>query len=482
MASKTGLALGWIGAAAVSAATLGWAAETKRTRPNLLFLMADQFRGDCVGADGNRAIFTPNLDRLAAEGARFRCAYSSMPSCTPARATILTGLSPWHHGMLGYGRVAEKYPRELPQMLRDAGYHAVGIGKMHYHPQRNTHGFHQTILDESGRAESPGFVSDYRQWFKSTAPELDPDATGIGWNDHRAKPYVLPERLHPTQWTGDEAVKFLQQYQGSAPFFLKVSFARPHSPYDPPPRWWERYEKAGLPPAVVGGWAERHAQRGKPYRNDLWQGGLGPEKYRGLWTGATRWDGPETKAALAAFARALAYVNTDHAALSWDAAAQYVADGKAAMTIMGDWAHGYYLSKGLKPDVDYGWAPSPGTAGSYIMLSDSFGLPKGAPDRDAAIKWLTVCASREGQDAFNPKKGSIPSRTDGDRSLYDKYLLSSMDDFKSNQIVPSVAHGAAAAEGWVTEVNDTMTLFVSDRNIDKAAAAFQKSADKYAKK
>jgi arylsulfatase A-like enzyme len=253
-------------------------ADTKH--PNILFLMADQFRGDCLGADGNRVINTPNLDRLAAEGARFRCAYSSVPSCTPARATILTGLSPWHHGMLGYGRVAPRNPREIAHLLRAAGYYCVGIGKMHFSPQRNPHGFHKTILDESGRVETPGFLSDYRRWFRSVAPDRDPDATGLGWNDHRARPYVLPEHLHPTRWTADEAIRFLEKHDGSASFFLKVSFARPHSPYDPPLRWWQRYQKAPLPPAVVGDWAQRHAQRGKPYRNDLWQGDLGPEKVR----------------------------------------------------------------------------------------------------------------------------------------------------------------------------------------------------------
>lgn len=267
-------------AAVVAAAGRNTAGAESRPRPNLLFLMADQFRGDCLGADGNPVIHTPHLDRLASQGARFRAAYSSVPSCTPARATILTGLSPWRHGMLGYGRIAPAYPREMPQMLRDAGYYTLGIGKMHFSPQRNTHGFHQTILDESGRVESPGFVSDYRQWFKSVAPELDPDATGLGWNDHRARPYALPEHLHPTRWTADQAVQFLERYDGRAPFFLKVSFARPHSPYDPPPRWWQYYAHAPLPPAVVGDWAERHAQRGKPYPNDLWQGDLGPEKVR----------------------------------------------------------------------------------------------------------------------------------------------------------------------------------------------------------
>ena len=164
------------------------------------------------------------------------------------------------------------------------------------------------------------------------------------------------------------------------------------------------------------------------------------------------------------------YVNEDHAALSWDQAAQLVADGDAAMTIMGDWVQGYYTSIDLKADEDYGWVPSPGTAGTFIMLSDSFGLPKGAPHRENAVAWLTVCGSKEGQDAFNPLKGSIAARTDGDRNLYDVYLQSAMDDFSSNEIVPSLAHGAAASEGWVTAINDVMTLFVSDLDVEAAQA------------
>lgn len=270
-----------LGSAAAVAASTAAARPPQRARerPNILFLMADQHRGDCLGADGNRAIRTPNLDRLAAEGARFPAAYSSTPSCTPARAALLTGKSPWNHGMLGYGRVAEQYPVEKPQALRDAGYYTLGIGKMHWYHQRITHGFHRTILDESGREQSPDFRSDYRSWFWSEAPNLNPDATGIGWNDYLAKPYALPERMHPTVWTGDTAVRFLETYDRSEPFFLKVSFARPHSPYDPPQRLWDQYAEADLPPATVGGWAARYRDRsGGTY--DIWHGDLGEHQVR----------------------------------------------------------------------------------------------------------------------------------------------------------------------------------------------------------
>ena len=230
----------------------------------------------------------------------------------------------------------------------------------------------------------------------------------------------------------------------------------------------DKLQAAGVTPLALGDngiWAATHLME------SVLLGTLGPEAYNGLWTGATDWNGPQVKQALETYAKMMEYVNEDHAALSWDQAAQLVADGDAAMTIMGDWAQGYFQSIGLTPNKEYGWVPSPGTGGTFIMLSDSFGLPKGAPDRDAAIAWLTLAGSKEGQDAFNPLKGSIPARTDGDRSLYNEYLLSAMDDFASNKISPSLAHGAAASEGWVTAFNDAMTLFVSDADVTAAQKA-----------
>ncbi|HOX39623.1 MAG TPA: arylsulfatase [Candidatus Brocadiia bacterium] len=268
-----------IGAGAAAMALSGSARAAQRERPNILFLMVDQFRPDCIGADGNRAIRTPNLDRIAYEGIRFPCAYSSTPTCTPARAGLLTGLSPWNHGMLGYARVGERYAFEKPRALRDAGYHTIGIGKMHWHPQRNMHGLHELYLDESGRAETPGFVSDYRAWFAKEAPGLSPDATGIGFNEFRSGVYALPENLHPTHWTAQTAIDRLKAYDQAEPFYMKVSFARPHSPYDPPKRFWDMYESADLPPAVVGKWAARHAPRSDDGPN-IWHGDLGPEQVR----------------------------------------------------------------------------------------------------------------------------------------------------------------------------------------------------------
>lgn len=211
--------------------------NNKTDKPNILFLMSDQHRFDAIGAANNSVIKTPCLDQIAQDGVRFTNAYSSTPSCTPARSGLLTGMSPWNHGLLGYGSVSKFYSFMLPQALKDAGYYTLGIGKNHWDPQRALHGFHNTIIDESGRVESPNFISDYRQWFKQVAPNLNPDETGIGWNDYRTQEYALDENLHPTHWTAQTAVDFVNNYNKDNPFLLKISFARPHSPYDPPKRF-----------------------------------------------------------------------------------------------------------------------------------------------------------------------------------------------------------------------------------------------------
>ncbi len=250
-----------------------------KAKPNILLLMTDQHRGDCLGCDGNKIIKTPNYDRIAREGIRFTQAYSSTPSCTPARAGLLTGLSPWHHGQIGYGQVAERYPYEMPRALHEAGYYTFAIGKLHYAPQRNYHGFDGALLDESGRRQTPGFVSDYHKWFEAKAPGKDPNVTGIGWNDYRSAVYALPEELHPTRWMGLMATDFISNYKREQPFFLKVSFARPHSPYDPPKRFWDMYKTSDMPAPYVGNWAGKHA-KGDSSDSNSWHGDFGVEQAR----------------------------------------------------------------------------------------------------------------------------------------------------------------------------------------------------------
>ena len=100
---------------------------------NILFIIGDQHRGDRVGADGVNWLQTPNLDVLAKEGVLFTNAYVSVPSCLPARTSILTGMSPWQSGQLGYKDIP-KYQYELPEIFTNAGYRTHAVGKNHFTP------------------------------------------------------------------------------------------------------------------------------------------------------------------------------------------------------------------------------------------------------------------------------------------------------------------------------------------------------------
>lgn len=192
-------------------------------------------------------------------------------------------------------------------------------------------------------------------------------------------------------------------------------------------------------------------------------GVLGPDDYKGLWTGKTDWKSQKVTDALDTFKKMLSYVNTDHAALTWDQANDLVIQGKAGMTIMGDWVNGDYTAKKF---TDYGWAPTPGAAGVFDALSDTFALPKGAKNHDNAIAWLKVAGSVAGQDAFNPLKGSIPARIDaGQVDGYNDYLKATMADWKKDTIVPSVVHGAAAKDGWAQMYTDAINSFVTNQDV-----------------
>ncbi len=228
-------------------------AQEEAKKPHIILLMTDQHRFDAIGCV-NDVVITPNIDRLAQDGNLFNAGYSSTPSSTPARASLITGMSPWAHGMLGYGRQSEDYDYTMAKMLKSAGYNTLALGKMHFYPQNNTQGFDVVLNDESGRVESRFFMSDYRKWFNNVALGMNPDETGVGWNSHVAKTYALDENLHPTKWLGDVAVDAIKGYNSVNPLLLKVSFARPHSPYDPPTKYLKMYDGKDIPAPIIGDW------------------------------------------------------------------------------------------------------------------------------------------------------------------------------------------------------------------------------------
>jgi len=185
---------------------------------------------------------------------------------------------------------------------------------------------------------------------------------------------------------------------------------------------------------------------------------MGPAKFNGLWNGGTKWDSAEVKTAIKKFQTILSYGNASKT-LDWPDAGKLITTGKAGFFIMGDWASSQWQSEGLKLGKDYTWAPGPGTAGVYQWLSDSFTLPKGAPNRAAGIAWLKVCGSLAGQDAFNPKKGSIAVRKDSNPKLYDSYLQAAMKSWKVDTLVGSTVHGVNYGNAGMSALNSAVGKF-----------------------
>ena len=124
--------------------------------PNILLLMCDQFRGDCLSYAGHPDVKTPYLDTLASEGAFFDHAYSSCPSCIPARVALFTGKSQEHHGRVGYeDGIDWNYEHMLAEEMSNNGYQTQCIGKMHVHPSRKHCGFQGLRLHD-------GYLGYYR--------------------------------------------------------------------------------------------------------------------------------------------------------------------------------------------------------------------------------------------------------------------------------------------------------------------------------
>ncbi|SMG53937.1 arylsulfatase [Paenibacillus aquistagni] len=256
-------------------------------RPNLLLITVDQMRYDCMSIEGHPIVDTPNLDELARTGIRFERAYSATPSCVPARAAIFTGLSQVSHGRVGYDvSVPWRYDTTLPGELARAGYHTQCVGKMHVNPTRSLLGFHNVRLHDGytlynrnrtriTAANHFDHADDYLPWLRERAgAEQDMLDLGLDCNASTvARPWTLPESLHPTNWVVTESIDFLRRRDTTKPFFLWMSFVRPHPPLDPPQAYWDMYAQEAMPARPIGDWADT---------NDPGLEGLNPVTGKGL--------------------------------------------------------------------------------------------------------------------------------------------------------------------------------------------------------
>jgi len=226
----------------------GTAMPDERERPNIVLVTTDQHRADCTGIDGHPLIETPHLDQLANEGAYFPRAYSNCPVCVPARMIMMTGQSPYGVGYFSNSSQALSRKETLPRLLGQQGYQTQLIGKGHFSPQRARLGFENTIINESGRYRDG---DDYHRWLMGTPYAGLERATSIGNNDVFARRSVVPETHHVNTWTANTCIDFLDRRDPTCPFYLWMSFSRPHSQYDPPAPYDSWYDLADVPPPLA---------------------------------------------------------------------------------------------------------------------------------------------------------------------------------------------------------------------------------------
>lgn len=229
------------------------------SQPNLILITTDQQRFDTLSIEGRQACQTPYLDQFCSEGVRFSSAYSAVPSCIAARAAIMTGQSQETHGRLGYrDRVPWEYKTTLPGELQRAGYQTLAIGKMHFYPQRNAMGFERMVLHEGNQCWNDGFVDDYHDFVRhETHGAIHKSDHGLHDNSWVARPWHTQEYLHETNWTVTAAIDALRRRDPTRPFFLWLSFIKPHAPADPPQAYWDMYIDDDLGDVPVGDWVSR---------------------------------------------------------------------------------------------------------------------------------------------------------------------------------------------------------------------------------
>lgn len=234
-------------------------------------MMVDQMRYDCICANGNEIISTPNLDMMVRDGYNFKNAYTAVPTCIASRAALMTGLAQKHHGRIGYkDGVPWTYRNTLAREFTDRGYQTECIGKMHVYPERNRLGFEHIELHDGYLHFSRKYdkeygaqfenVDDYLTWFREKKGSfVDLMDNGLDCNSWVARPWQYEEELHPTNWVVTKGIEFLKKRDKDVPFFLKMSFVRPHSPIDPPPYYFDMYMNniTELPDVKIGDWVKQ---------------------------------------------------------------------------------------------------------------------------------------------------------------------------------------------------------------------------------
>ncbi len=242
------------------------------TKPNILWIMSDQHAAHALGCYGNTDVRTPNLDTLAAKGIVFKNAYCNNPICAPSRACFMSGQYIHTHGIAG-NQVQDynaTHPLTIAEHFQNAGYQTALIGKGHLPISWIERGFKHQRLADMADADPDNPLSIH--YFAHLVEEGLADDFDLGtlYPPHPGasmKGFISPLPFeHSTErWTGNEALNFLENHRDTTdPFFLKISFQRPHDPYSPSAEQAELYDPESLTlPSNASDLFENHFE-GKP--------------------------------------------------------------------------------------------------------------------------------------------------------------------------------------------------------------------------
>jgi arylsulfatase A-like enzyme len=251
----------WLGGAPAALAAASAAAQQTGNRPgrqpNIVMVISDQFRWDCVGAMGlNPMNLTPNLDAMARRGVLFRSAFCNQPVCAPARASIFTGQYPARHGVWRNAIPLKQDATTLAGSLRSAGYSANYIGKWHLGPQAS-----QAEAGPVAAANRGGFLD---LWQAANTLEHTSHAYEGDLYDNDGKPLHFQNEYRTDFMTG-LAQKFLRA--AKSPFLLTLSYLEVHhqndkDTFDPPKEYAARYANPFIPEdlrSLPGSWPSQLA-------------------------------------------------------------------------------------------------------------------------------------------------------------------------------------------------------------------------------
>jgi len=274
-----GSVAGGMTAAAVSAPRAAGAGGGGQ-RPNVLFIMTDQQRGDTIAGLGNPDIYTPNFDRLVARGVSFRNHYATCPVCVPARYTIRTGRQEPTTGIYQNGRpnlvpgqaenTEERCGAYLARTMQSLGYRTFGVGKFHTQPWDEELGYEVHLHSEELYGSRDQRSRDsYAAFIQREYPEY---AYVEGLMGERTEMYYMPQRsAQPAEctvegWAADRAIELIQKAD-PRPFFGLTSFIGPHPPFAPPIPFNRMYDPDRMANPIRGDLALDHMDEQIPCMN-----------------------------------------------------------------------------------------------------------------------------------------------------------------------------------------------------------------------